>query len=62
MVVFNIENSLQGALQAAKEAHEGGYATGLDVVAERIDEALEALLNVTWGESMFPILDPDELE
>ena len=60
-MVFNIESSLQSVLQAAKEAHEGGYATGMDTVADKIDEALEALENVTWGESLFPILDEEYL-
>jgi hypothetical protein len=60
-MVFNVEASLTSALQAAREAHEGGYVNGMEEVTEHIEEALEALQNVTWGDNMFPEIDEDLL-
>lgn len=58
-MVFNVEASLMSALAAAREAHEGGYVNGMADVTEHIEEALEALQKVTWGDSMFPEIDED---
>lgn len=56
--MLNLETSLTACLDAAIEAHRGGYAQGMPGVIRGIEAALEALDDVSWGEadSVFPEL------
>lgn len=62
MNMLNIESSLSACLDAAIEAHRGGYAHGMPGVIRGIEAALEALDDVVWGEeaeSVFPDISFD---
>lgn len=48
-----IESSLQQALEAATEAHNSGYVHGLGPVISGIQEVLDALDDVWYGDMDF---------
>ena len=55
--MLNLETSLSACLDAAIEAHWGGYAQGMPGVIRGIEAALDALDDVMWGDeadSVFP--------
>lgn len=62
--MLNLETTLGAALEAAKEAHHGGYANGMQDVLEHIEEAIEAIGEVFWGDledSVFPDIEEEGL-